>query len=102
MRRQRALRAKVVVGLDDADAEELAPPAVDCHASRQWILRIDDPVREIEAISRLRRSGEYGRETRRHLRPLTSKVAGDHHRSLARHLAFADDHGRDRVRLALL
>ena len=40
MRRRQALRAKIFLRGDDADAEQLGPQAIDRHAGRQRIVAI--------------------------------------------------------------
>ena len=52
MRRDRALRAEVLARLDDAAAEMHLPEAIDEHARRQRLARIEQPVREPEAVLR--------------------------------------------------
>ena len=50
MRRQSALDAEVVFGLDDAPAKVLLPDAVHKDTRRKRIVCGDDPTREVEAI----------------------------------------------------
>ena len=62
MGRRVALRAEIFRGADEPAPEKLCPPAVDGHAGHKWILRIDEPTREIEA----RGLGSRGRERMQH------------------------------------
>ena len=53
-----ALGAEVLLGLDDPDAEELGPVAVDRHPGRQRVLRVDQPLRQRQPVHRrARRAG---------------------------------------------
>ena len=52
MARQRALRAKILLRLDDANAEELRPEAIDGHSSGERIVGADQPPRQTKAVRR--------------------------------------------------
>ena len=66
MARQCALRAEVLLCLDDADAEELRPKAVDRDARSEGIVAAHQPLREAEPVrwralrKRVKRGGYPG------------------------------------------
>src|SRR6516162_1948786 len=61
MRRRFAADAPVFRRLDEAQAEDLPPVAINRHASSQWVLRAHHPFSEIQAV---RRGGSTGRSAR--------------------------------------
>ena len=52
-----ALSAEILGRLDEAGAEEHLPEAIDRHAGRQRVARVDQPARRAEPVGRRRRLG---------------------------------------------
>ena len=82
-----ALRAEVFLGLDQPDAEDLRPEAIDGHSGGQGVPRIDQPPRQPEPVLGLA-VGE-GRQRLRHAR--SDHVARVEEVTLAAGRASPDD-----------
>ena len=48
--RRFALHAEILAGLDEPDAEQLFPEAIDRHSRRERVVGADEPVRERQAV----------------------------------------------------
>ncbi len=95
--------AEIVLGLDQAQAEVRLPGAIDRDARRQWVRRIDQPFREVQArFRRWRLRGQPSRRVRIHGDARAQKIAAEVNVSFAHCRALAQHQGRSDVRLALL
>ena len=75
MARRRALRAEVLVGLDEPPAEVRLPEPVDRDPGRQRVLRVDQPAGQVEPVGRLVRRDRQRRQHGRHA-GLTTRRGG--------------------------
>ena len=97
MHRRLALHAEVFLRFHDAVPEIHLPEPIDRHARREWMRRIDEPLREGEPCSRGASSGSAGstgRHARLDLLGLVAVVATREHERLARRRKLAHDHRR--------
>jgi len=82
---RRALSSEVLLSLDDPDAENLAPEAVDGDARRERVLLVDNPLRQPQSIGR--RADGHRIERRKHCRQyggaLVKKIPLHQHMILA-------------------
>ena len=92
-----ALRAEIFAGLDDADAEQHLPEAIDRDPRGQRVLRVNEPAGERQPIQ----SGvlRQRRQDRRHagrdlIRPIAI-IAAPQHEGLARLCHLVHHHRRD-------
>src|SRR5271154_5929432 len=88
-----AHHAEVVLRLDDTLAEIRLPHAIDGYASRQRVRRIDQPLRQVEAIALHRLRGEYGGNAGIDSLAVLEEVATDLDVGLARCGQFLHDQG---------
>ncbi|MDB4375103.1 hypothetical protein N9Z62_01475, partial [bacterium] len=61
MRRHRSLRAEILLGLDDSDAEKPRPDPVHHDSCGEWVFRLHQPLRNAQSI-RWRLAGQLAED----------------------------------------
>src|SRR5207249_6676388 len=95
-RRPLALNAEVYHRLDQADAETLLPETMDGHARGERVRRIDEPLRQAQAVfGSLDWPGRQdGRDARLDLLAFLGVLAAHEQVGVARFVRFLSDHRR--------